>query len=129
MVREIQDKAEFDAVIAEAGDKLVVVDFTATWCGPCRAVAPEFQRLSEKYSDAAVIFLKVDVDKCRSVASAEQIRAMPTFKFYKKQQLYHQFMGASVAKLEQSIQTYSQPDAEPNPNAESEGSSMGCVLL
>ena len=52
-----------------------------------------------------------------------------TFKFYKRQQLYHAFMGASVAKLKSSIQQYSQPDAEPNPNAESEGSSMGCLIL
>jgi thioredoxin len=125
MVREVTSKEDFDTILSEAGDKLVVVDFTATWCGPCKAIAPEFARLANKYPN--VIFIKVDVDKCKDVARAQSISAMPTFKFFKNQSLFHMFQGASVKLLEDGIKTYSAADAEPNPNAEKE--STGCVLL
>ena len=123
MVREVTSKEEFDTILSEADDKLVVVDFTATWCGPCRKIAPEFARLSEAHPD--VIFIKVDVDKCKDVARAHSISAMPTFKFFKHGKLYYQFRGASVKQLEDGIATYSADNAEPNPNADS----MGCVVL
>ena len=69
MVREIQSKQEFDALLAnEAGDKLVVVDFTATWCGPCKALEPVLDELSEAYDGRAII-AKVDVDESPDLAS------------------------------------------------------------
>lgn len=123
MVREVTSKEDFDTILSDAGDKLVVVDFTATWCGPCKAIAPEFARLSEKYPN--VIFIKVDVDKCKDVARAQSISAMPTFKFFKNGTLYYMFRGASAKQLEDGIKTYSAADTEPNLNAES----TGCVLL
>jgi thioredoxin 1 len=131
MVREITSKEEFETILSEeAGDKLVVVDFTATWCGPCKAIAPEFQRLSEKYPD--VIFIKVDVDKCKAVAQAQNISAMPTFKFFKHNTLYHMLRGASAQMIEKAIQTYAPAEAEPNPNVESSdggGGGSGCVVV
>jgi thioredoxin len=126
MVREVTSKEDFDTILSEAGDKLVVVDFTATWCGPCRAIAPEFARLANEHPN--VIFIKVDVDKCKDVARAQGISAMPTFKFFKNETLYHMFRGASVKQLEDAIKTYSAANAEPNPNANAE-STTGCVLL
>lgn len=128
MVREVKSKEEFDSILASSGDKLVVIDYTASWCGPCQGIAPEFERLSREYSEDA-IFLKVDVDKCKAVARAQGISAMPTFQFYKHGTKYFGFRGASVAKLEASIKTYSAADAEINPNPEDEGSMVGCVVL
>merc|ERR1711977_159974 len=81
MGKQLKTKAEFDAELAAAGGKLVVVDFTATWCGPCQMIAPLFGELSEKSPD--VVFVKVDVDENQDTAAACGINCMPTFQFYK----------------------------------------------
>jgi thiol:disulfide interchange protein len=57
----IATKEEFDAALKDAGSKLVVVDFTASWCGPCQQIAPVFKGLAQEFKD--VVFLKVDVDE------------------------------------------------------------------
>ena len=57
----ISTKEEFDAALKDAGSKLVVVDFTASWCGPCQQIAPVFKALAQEHKD--VVFLKVDVDE------------------------------------------------------------------
>jgi len=56
-VSNVGSEAEFDSVIQGAGDKLVVVDYSTTWCGPCKVIAPKFEEFSEKYGDA--MFLAV----------------------------------------------------------------------
>ena len=94
---------------------------------PCRSIAPEFERLSKKYSN--VVFIKVDVDKCKAVARAQGISAMPTFQYYRGGQKFFGFRGASVGKLESSIQKYSGADAVPSEEMEDEGSMMGCTVL
>ena len=58
-VVDIDSEAAFDKTIQSAGDSLVIVDYSTTWCGPCKVIAPKFDELSEKYPDA--VFLKVSV--------------------------------------------------------------------
>ncbi|XP_053558648.1 thioredoxin [Bombina bombina] len=101
MVRHIENLEEFKQALVDAGDKLVVVDFTATWCGPCKMIAPFFKSLSEKYPD--VVFLKVDVDDAQDVAADCDIKCMPTFHFYKKGEKVHDFSGANQNTLEQKV--------------------------
>lgn len=80
MVKALTSEKEFDNLIASE-EKLIVVDFTATWCGPCRMIAPIFDQLA--VDNPNVVFVKVDVDKLESVAGKCGISAMPTFQFYK----------------------------------------------
>merc|ERR1711869_46266 len=80
-VKMLATKADFDKCLTDAGDKLVVVDFTATWCGPCQRIAPVFAKLAEEMPD--IVFVKVDVDENEETAGACGIQAMPTFQFYK----------------------------------------------
>ena len=56
-VKVVADDGQFQSELSSAGSKLVVVDFTASWCGPCKRIAPFYDELSAKYSKA--IFLKV----------------------------------------------------------------------
>mmetsp|Transcript_14069 Transcript_14069/g.37856 ORF Transcript_14069/g.37856 Transcript_14069/m.37856 type:complete len:83 (-) Transcript_14069:668-916(-) len=59
MVKQLATKAEFDAELAAAGGTLVVVDFTATWCGPCKMISPVLEQMAKEHSD--IIVVKVDV--------------------------------------------------------------------
>ncbi|XP_044143550.1 thioredoxin-like [Bufo gargarizans] len=101
MVRYVESLEEFKTALKEAGDKLVVVDFTATWCGPCKMIGPFFDTLSTKYAD--VVFLKVDVDDAADIAAECDIKCMPTFRFYKNEKQVHEFSGANQTTLEQKV--------------------------
>ena len=80
----VANDAEFDEIMKGAGDKAIIVDFTASWCGPCQFIGPKFAELAEQNSGSdKVIFLKVDVDECEETAAKCGISAMPTFKVFK----------------------------------------------
>jgi len=100
-VQQLKDKAEWAACHKDAGDKLVVVDFTATWCGPCQNIAPVFIKLAEEMPD--VVFVKVDVDENDEVAGECGISAMPTFQFYKNGKKLDEFSGANEDKIRAGI--------------------------
>lgn len=99
MVKEISSAGEFNSEIKGPG--LVVVDYFATWCGPCRNIAPFVEELSRKYPH--VKFLKVDSDKVQEVCSERRISSLPTFQFFVKGNQVDEIKGADPAALEAKV--------------------------
>ncbi|MPQ43324.1 thioredoxin [Clostridium tarantellae] len=79
MVKHINDKEFNGEVLSQNG--VVVVDFWATWCGPCKMIAPVIDELASEMKD--VKFVKVDVDQNPSIAGKFQIASIPTLMMFK----------------------------------------------
>ncbi|KAJ3158944.1 hypothetical protein HDU86_002113 [Geranomyces michiganensis] len=99
----VTSESQFDK--AKNASALCVVDFTATWCGPCKAVAPRFEKLSDQYPN--VVFLKVDVDEMQSIARQHGVSAMPTFHLYRSGKRLDEVVGADIVKVERLVKQHS----------------------
>ncbi|CAI5459162.1 unnamed protein product [Closterium sp. Yama58-4] len=102
----VSSENEWRTLLSDAKDKgkVVIVDFTATWCGPCRMIGPIFAQYATEYT--SIIFAKVDVDQLQSVAAECNISAMPTFHVFKDGKKVDELVGASQDKLLLLIQKY-----------------------
>uniref|UniRef100_A0A7S2WKL9 Thioredoxin domain-containing protein n=1 Tax=Rhizochromulina marina TaxID=1034831 RepID=A0A7S2WKL9_9STRA len=101
-VKTVSSSADFNKLLTAAGKKLVVVDFFATWCGPCKQVAPKFVEASGQYG-TRVHFLKVDVDAHKPLAQKYQVSSMPTFLFLKNGKVVDRISGANIDSVKQKI--------------------------
>ncbi|MEO9469826.1 tetratricopeptide repeat protein [Parasphingorhabdus sp.] len=91
-VDEQQAVAEFQqSVVAPSMDKLVILDFWAEWCGPCKTLTPVLEKVAAQYADKGVILAKVNVDENKFIASQFQVQSIPT--------VYAIFQGKPVADL------------------------------
>ncbi len=102
MTVEVND-SNFEEVVLKS-DKLVIIDFWAEWCGPCRMVTPIIEEISEEY-DGKVLVAKVDVDSNPGISSKLGIRNIPTVMFFKDGEMVDKQVGAVpksnfVSKLE-----------------------------
>lgn len=87
-----------------ASDKLVVIDFWATWCGPCQRLTPIIEALAEKYEGRAIIG-KYNVDEGEDLTAQFRIRNIPVVILLKGGELVHKFVGAaSQAEIEAEIE-------------------------
>ena len=90
MVKEITEKSEIP-------NGKVVIDFHATWCGPCKRIAPVYVELSEKYS--SITFLKVDVDEAEILAAEYSVTSLPTILFLNDHKEVAVVEGADLRKV------------------------------
>jgi thioredoxin len=93
-------QSNFEQII-HAND-MVLVDFWAPWCGPCRSFAPVYEQISEKYPD--VVFAKVNTEAEQAIAAGFQIRSIPTLMLFREQIIIFSQPGALPgAALEQIL--------------------------
>jgi len=104
-IKVIATQSQFNEELHLAGNKPIIVDFTATWCGPCQRIAPYFSELSNTYGDS-MVFMKVDVDKLNSVAQTYGITSMPTFQMIINKNPVEKFSGADTGRLKAFVLKY-----------------------
>lgn len=91
----------FEAVVT--GNDMVIIDFWASWCAPCKAFAPTFEAAAEKYPD--IVFGKVDTDVEQELAGSFQIRSIPTLTIFRQQiGIFSQAGSLPASALEEVIQ-------------------------
>ncbi|MGB7843096.1 MAG: thioredoxin [Salinimicrobium sp.] len=97
-------KSSFNEIISE--DKPVLIDFSADWCGPCKALAPILQQAKAELGDSVKI-VKIDVDRNQQLAGKYQVRGVPTLILFKKgQQLWRQSGVVQKDDLVRLIQSH-----------------------
>lgn len=104
MVLEVGNIEEFEKQLSAAGSNAVIVDFFATWCGPCKVIAPMFAEWAQK--TPTVVVLKVDVDQGEDIAAKYEITAMPTFLVFKNGKVVETVVGGDSAKVEALFAKY-----------------------
>ncbi|OAL45236.1 thioredoxin-domain-containing protein [Pyrenochaeta sp. DS3sAY3a] len=101
-VHNLQTKSAFDEAL-NVKESLMVLDCFATWCGPCKVIAPQVVRFSQTYPEAR--FFKLDVDEVPDVAQELGVRAMPTFLLFKDGDKIAEVVGANPKALEAAIKS------------------------
>ena len=103
------DEATFNATVKE--NDIVLIDFWAEWCGPCRAFGPVYERVSQKHDD--VVFAKVDTEAEQGLAGAFQVTSIPTLMAVRDSVVLFSQAGAlPEADLEKLVQAVKSADME-----------------
>ncbi|KAI5847445.1 thioredoxin [Tricharina praecox] len=104
-VIKIEAADTYAQALEESKTKLVVIDFFAVWCGPCRVIAPKVDAFSNDYAEKAS-FYKLDVDEHQQIAAELEVRAMPTFLFFKDGKKVSEVVGANPSALKAALDKY-----------------------
>lgn len=104
MVKQFGSYEEYKSVIADSS--LTVIDFTAKWCGPCKMIAPLFEKMHESFPDANFAKVDVDLDETSAICSECYISAMPTFVLFRNGVKIDEMKGANGKALEALVKKY-----------------------
>ncbi len=103
-LKELKTREDFNKALKDAGERLMVVDFFASWCTPCVRIVPYLRELAEAYSNA--VFYKVNVDENTETAEYYGIKVMPTFILYKSGFKIERLQGADQDGLKALIERH-----------------------
>ncbi|KAG2321551.1 hypothetical protein Bca4012_057454 [Brassica carinata] len=108
LIVEIKNKNQWKSRLNALKDtnKLLVIEFTAKWCGPCKSLEPKVEELAAKYTD--VEFVKIDVDVLMSVWMEYKLHTLPAIVFMKRGQEVDRVVGVKLDELERKLHKYAQ---------------------
>jgi len=116
LVININNVAELNSAIQNAGkDKLLILDFWAAWCGPCKALGPVLEAAAQKFAPNVQI-VKIDIDKNQQLAQQFRIQSVPAVKFVLDGKLVSEFVGAQPASVVEEYIKKSLPEAREEQN-------------
>lgn len=101
-IKHLETEESFDEALKSAKEKIVVVDFYADWCGPCKRLAPALEQLAGKHGN--VHFYKVNVEENVDIAKRYKISAMPTILFFKSREQVDKVVGADITKITDKLE-------------------------
>ncbi|CAF1836452.1 hypothetical protein Bca4012_030611 [Brassica carinata] len=106
LVVEIESRRQWRSVFdsMKVSNKLLVIDFTAAWCGPCKAMEPRVKEIVSRYPEA--VFARVDVDKLMDVAGTYRANTLPAFVFMKRGEEIDRVVGAKPGELVYKIEKH-----------------------
>jgi thioredoxin len=102
-IREVKSLNDLDTIldVANKENKSVIMDSFATWCGPCKKIAPDFEKLSYICKDT--IFIKTDIDIAQDIAEKFVIESIPTFILFKNKKISRRYTGSNIDEIKKIL--------------------------
>ncbi|EKU23086.1 thioredoxin f [Nannochloropsis gaditana CCMP526] len=102
-VVEASSPDDFDKLVTGAGEKLLIVDYSTTWCGPCKMMAPKFDEMSSRFDAVFVKVIGDSTPEAGQLLKREGVRSVPAFHFWKNGKRVDSISGADPERLEDVI--------------------------
>jgi thioredoxin 1 len=104
-VIHIQNVSQWNEIIKNAGNTILVVKFEADFCAPCKAVKPKYQKLADEYKNEQIIFMTIDIEEQPDIAEKFNINSMPTFLVIQNDSIKRTVVGADILSIKTGIDT------------------------
>lgn len=104
-ITKLERYEDYQQAVTDCGKSLMVIDFYADWCGPCKRLSPELQKLAEKFPQ--VKFFKVNVEEQEKLTQEYNISGMPTIVFLRSGSLLETVVGAKLDLIKATLEKFS----------------------
>ncbi len=96
-IKKISGVEQLKTIIQSSDNGLIMIDFYADWCGPCRQLSPRLEKIAMENGDKVTIY-KLDIEKHKKIAAQYGVRSIPFVAFFKQQKVVHQMTGLQPTK-------------------------------